>query len=192
MRIERVRLLDVPFTPWKNAAGHSRELCTWPRGAGIDAFACRIAVATIAQDNPFSVFPGVLRQIMLLAGAGVRLRGGVSHDLVEPLTPFVFDGGLAVHAQVIAGATQEFNLLVRRGKADADLSVWREAAQGTLSRHGLLMAWDGDWRINLPGAAHEPLSHGSVLIWHDASPGNVLRAEPRAAGEGALIVVRVQ
>ena len=54
-------------------------------------------------------------------------------------------------------------------------------AQGTLSRHGLLMAWDGDWRINLPGAAHEPLSHGNVLIWHDASPGNVLRAEPRAA-----------
>ena len=59
-------LASTPPVPWKNGGGSTRELACWPPGAGMDSFAWRVSVATIARPGPFSAFPGVDRQIMLL------------------------------------------------------------------------------------------------------------------------------
>ena len=67
-------LAATPSVPWKNGGGSTRELACWPPGAGMDSFAWRVSVATIARPGPFSAFPGVDRQIMLLEGDGVRLQ----------------------------------------------------------------------------------------------------------------------
>ena len=95
---------QLPVTPWKNGGGSTRELACWPPSAGagadMDNFGWRVSVATIAVPGPFSAFPGVDRQIMLLQGDGVHLRGqGWQHTLGERWQPFTFSGDEPVDVQ---------------------------------------------------------------------------------------------
>lgn len=58
-------LATTPLWPGKRRRQHARA-GVLPPGAGMDSFAWRVSVATIARPGPFSAFPGVDRQIMLL------------------------------------------------------------------------------------------------------------------------------
>lgn len=117
-------LADVPPSPWKNGGGVTRELVAWPNAQD---WVWRLSVAEVQSNGPFSRFDGVQRWFAVLAGAGVRLRvaGTATHPAVHTLTqssePFCFDGAAAVDCQLIDGATQDFNLMVRQGQAQARL-----------------------------------------------------------------------
>jgi environmental stress-induced protein Ves len=106
-----VRLGDVQPVPWRNGGGVTRELLAWP---GAVDWRVRMSVAEVAQDGPFSRFHGVQRWFAVLAGAGVRLRlAGGGHELTVMSPPFEFDGGMDTDCTLIAGATQDFNLMLR-------------------------------------------------------------------------------
>ena len=57
-------------TPWKNGGGVTTELAMSPPGAGLDNFDWRVSLASIAEDGPFSQFPGVDRTLVMVAGDG--------------------------------------------------------------------------------------------------------------------------
>ena len=79
-----------------------------------------MSVATVAANGPFSRFEGVQRWFAVLGGAGVRLDvDGSQHSLTGSSAPFCFDGGSATQCELLAGATQDFNLMVRRRRASA-------------------------------------------------------------------------
>ena len=81
--------------PWKNGAGLTRELAISPADASVDDFDWRISVAAIERDAPFSAFPGVDRCIVLLRGAGMRLRsvdGAIDRRLTQAYAPHRFSG----------------------------------------------------------------------------------------------------
>src|SRR3546814_16047971 len=62
------RLIDLaalPLQPWKNGSGVTSELAIDPPGATAENFRWRISLARIAQDGPFSAFPGITRWITL-------------------------------------------------------------------------------------------------------------------------------
>ena len=106
-----VRLDAVPATPWRNGGGVTRELLAWP---GADDWRIRMSVADVARDGPFSRFDGVRRWFAVLEGAGVRLGlDGVTHELTQHSAPFEFDGGAQTHCELVAGRTQDFNLMLR-------------------------------------------------------------------------------
>ncbi len=106
-----VRLGEVAATPWRNGGGVTRELLAWPEGAH---WKVRMSVAEVAQDGPVSRVPGVERWFAVLAGAGVRLRlEGATHALATGSAPFRFDGGAATDCALVAGPTQDFNLMLR-------------------------------------------------------------------------------
>ncbi len=48
----------------------------YPAGAALDEFLWRVSIADVERDGPFSRFPGIDRTIVLLEGAGMRLRSG--------------------------------------------------------------------------------------------------------------------
>ena len=62
---------EVTPQPWRNGAGRTRELLTWPAGA--QPWQLRISLAEISRDGPFSLYPGIERWISVIEGAGVRL-----------------------------------------------------------------------------------------------------------------------
>jgi environmental stress-induced protein Ves len=191
--IERFDLNDVPAVPWKNGGGTTREIVCLPAGAGFDDFAWRASVATIAADGPFSVFPGVDRSITLLCGGGVHLRaldGDLDHRLDGPCEPFAFDGGRPVHAALLDGESQDFNVMTRRGRCRAEVRGLRtQAALGPLAS-GLLHAATGEWEVDGPEAYAGTLRGGQGLWWHDAPPAT-LRVSPRTR-DAALLVVDIR
>jgi environmental stress-induced protein Ves len=111
MNWQIVRFDEVAAAPWKNGGGVTRELLAWPDAAD---WRVRISVADVAQDGPFSRFDGVQRWFAVLEGAGVRLNvDGRAQDLTRESQPFAFDGVAATDCSLLAGATRDFNLMLR-------------------------------------------------------------------------------
>ena len=149
MSWHRFALAELPATPWKNGGGTTREVAAWPPGASVQDFDWRISVATIAADGPFSAFAGIDRVITLLAGDGVLLQGaGWSHALDEALAPFAFAGDEPVQATLLGGASEDFNVMTRRGRCQAQVRVVRTAQPIAMDAGtaGLLLAAQGDWQ----------------------------------------------
>lgn len=107
-----VRLADVTATPWRNGGGTTRELAAAPAG---EAWIWRMSVAEVAQGGPFSRFDGIDRWFAVLEGAGVELDiAGHKQRLAAGDGPLFFDGAASTDCRLIDGATQDFNLMVRR------------------------------------------------------------------------------
>ncbi|WP_369820961.1 HutD family protein [Pseudorhodoferax sp. Leaf274] len=176
--MQRFDVDALAATPWKNGGGSTREIASWPPGAGFDGFDWRVSVASIAASGPFSRFAGVDRIITLLGGDGVRLQGeGIDHHLATPLAPFAFSGDARIDCTLLGGASSDFNVMTRRGRLRAELRVLRGAAGLAAAPHGLLLAWRGGWR-----AGGQPLAQGQGLWWADAAtPWAVATDDPDAA-----------
>ncbi len=114
-----VPLAEVAPSRWRNGGGVTRELLAWPDSAD---WVWRMSVAEVAASGPFSHFDGVRRWFAVLGGAGVRLTiDGHSHELTDSSAPLCFDGASAVHCQLLDGATQDFNLMLRSDRASAQM-----------------------------------------------------------------------
>jgi uncharacterized protein len=115
-------------TRWKNDGGATREIAAYPLGSGFDDFTWRVSIADVETDGPFSRFEGIDRTIVLLDGAGMSLtfNDASEHVLKQAFVPFEFVGEAQVSARLINGATQDFNLMIRRTVARGKLTVMRE------------------------------------------------------------------
>lgn len=175
--LQRFAVADLPATPWKNGGGTTQEIACWPPGAGLDGFDWRVSIATIAAGGPFSTFPGIARTIMLLDGAGVRLRSrdaSIDQRLDQPLAPFDFPGEAALDCELLGGASSDFNVMVRRDRLGAEVRVVRQDAAFAPAPHGLLLALHGDWTLKLRGDAEEDsqsirLARAEGVWWSGAS-----------------------
>jgi uncharacterized protein len=101
-------------TRWKNGGGWTREVIRSP--AQNDQWSWRLSIAEIEKDGPFSEFPGVDRELILLSGEGMHLHfaDGDSHTLLPPHGALRFAGEQALNAELIDGPTQDFNVMWRR------------------------------------------------------------------------------
>jgi len=106
---------------WKNGLGWTREILRWPQDG--DSWDWRLSIAEVDKDCPFSVFPGIERELVLLAGAGMRLHfnDGETVELTPPHDRHRFAGERALRAELIAGPTQDFNLMWRPDRVDTTL-----------------------------------------------------------------------
>lgn len=177
MTVQFFDLAAIQATPWKNGGGSTRELVCWPPNSGMDGFGWRVSVATIAAPGPFSAFAGVDRQIMLLEGDGVRLRGnGWEHALGERWQPFAFSGDEPVDCAMLGGTSTDFNLMLRRGAWSGHVQALRQAPpaasaglcmvlQGQWQGSRLLEPGQGFWWMQGQGEPIAPVNNESVLAW---------------------------
>jgi environmental stress-induced protein Ves len=117
----RLRPGEYERTRWKNGGGWTTQIAREPPGSG--DFRWRVSIAEIEHDGPFSSFPGVDRDLVLLDGEGIELDIGAAPTrfLGERLAQLRFDGGEAVHCRLIDGATRDFNVMTLRGAVRADV-----------------------------------------------------------------------
>lgn len=121
-----VSLAAAAASPWRNGGGVTRELLAWPSSA---EWRVRISVADIERNGAFSAFPGIERWFAVLEGEGVVLQvEGVRRRLTTASDPLRFDGGASVFAELVDGATRDFNLMAPPGAAQL------QRVQGTLRR----------------------------------------------------------
>ena len=102
---------------WKNGLGWTREVLRWPEST--NDWDWRLSIAEVDKSGPFSSFPGVERELVLLHGEGMRLdfEDGESVELMPPHGRHRFAGERALQCELSSGPTQDFNLMLhRRGK----------------------------------------------------------------------------
>jgi len=105
---------------WKNGTGWTREIARMPDREDWD---WRLSIAEIEQDGPFSVFPGIERELVLIRGNGLRLRfeDGEIRELQPPHERIRFAGERVVRGELLEGPTHDFNLMWRRDMIAAEL-----------------------------------------------------------------------
>ncbi|MFI7006260.1 HutD family protein [Streptomyces sp. NPDC050145] len=112
--------------PWKNGGGITTEVLAHPQGAGTDDFVWRISVADVATSGPFSAFEGIDRVITVVEGPGMALTvDGTEHVVDTRYTPLAFSGDATTDCRLLDGPIVDFNVMVRRTDAKAEVSIER-------------------------------------------------------------------
>jgi uncharacterized protein len=162
-----------------------------PPGADATNFDWRFSVAEVERAAPFSVFPGIDRCIVLLAGAGLHLRsddGSLDHRLAVPGEPFQFSGDLPLLAEPIDGPSSDFNVMTRRGLWRSGVTAHSASTNLRSDEVALLLCVAGEWRTDLPVA--QKLGPQQGLLWREGPVA--IHIEPqRAAPEASLLFVRL-
>jgi uncharacterized protein len=105
---------DYRIMAWRNGRGQTTELL---REDGL-----RLSIATVTEDGPFSVFPGIARNLTVISGPGFRLLGDGIDLAAAPLTPVAFPGAVAVRATEVTAPSEDFNVMTPAGEPHPE--VW--------------------------------------------------------------------
>ena len=121
MRITLLPANEYQRVRWKNGQGWTREILRVP--ADQPDWDWRVSIAEVDQGGPFSVFDGCKRELVLLTGEGMRLNfdDGETVELLPPHGRHRFAGERGLSAELLAGPTQDFNLIWRRDRLNAEL-----------------------------------------------------------------------
>lgn len=179
--------VDYRRSRWANGAGWTREIHAEPAGEGWD---WRMSIAEVGTRASFSCFPGVDREIVLLAGEGMRLEfeDGEVVRLEPPFGRHRFAGERALVGDPVGGPTQDFNLMWRRDRIAADL--WRRPLVGAM----VVFAEPGQtWAIHVlaggarfaDGSGLPPLAMGDTALL--SAGGERLRHVLDGGGEALLM-----
>ncbi|WP_159282511.1 HutD/Ves family protein [Rahnella variigena] len=138
---------SLPVSPWRNGGGETREIISYPPGKS--DFDWRISIATIAQDGPFSAFPGIDRSITLLSGDGVYLQAlpDIDHALTVTGEPFSFSGDIVLSARLAGGVTTDFNVMTRRTVCAARVTASTETLRISHEKGGAMYVIRGEWQM---------------------------------------------
>ncbi|HEU4664593.1 MAG TPA: HutD family protein [Dokdonella sp.] len=119
MTLQRIPPSTYRRTRWKNDGGWTTEIAR----SGDDDFRWRISIAEIERDGPFSSFPGVERDLLLLEGNGIELDidDAPPRRLTQRFERVHFAGEARVDCRLIAGPTRDFNVMARRDTVHADV-----------------------------------------------------------------------
>lgn len=103
---------DYTRQPWKNRRGTTTELWRLERDGQL---LVRLSRAAVVEDGPFSLFPGIERNLTVLSGPGFRLTGGGIDLRCEPLVPVAFPGDVEVTAtETNDQQSDDFNVMTAR------------------------------------------------------------------------------
>lgn len=162
---------DYTRQPWKNGKGVTLELARAERDGAI---LWRLSMATVAEDGPFSLLPGIDRNLTVISGPGFRLTGdGIALDC-RPRAPVAFPGDVAVSASgTAAGPSDDFNVMTARSLPRPSVALLTEGqgalGGGLLALFALEPVTVGTRRLArhdliLTGDALPPLSGGAALL----------------------------
>ena len=172
---------------WRNQMGWTREIYRTPAEGDWD---WRLSIAEIEQDAAFSAFPGVDRELVLLAGNGVRLRfdDGEVQELHPPHSKWRFAGERALVGELIDGPTHDFNLMWRRDRVRAEL--WHRPLVGPMV---IFVEPGTTWAVHLIAGQAQfvddsdlpPLAAGDSAI---LQAGDTRLADVLDGGGGVLLI----
>lgn len=150
---------DFRVQPWANGRGETVELA---RKDGPGGMVWRISVATVAENGPFSRFPGIWRSLTVIAGPGFRISGDGVDLAATPLVPVEFSGDAAVAASGVAGVSRDFNVMVAGGGPGA---VAVHHGPGRLDGPGAVYALEPATVAGMAvPAGHLALADGSAAV----------------------------
>lgn len=144
---------DYTRQPWKNGRGTTTELWRYERSGQL---LVRLSRAAVVEDGPFSLFPGIERNLTVLFGPGFRLTGDGLDLRCDPLIPVAFPGDVAILASETAGQqSDDFNVMTARHLPRPEVTLAQNdslPAGGRLALYAL-----GPCRVNGASVARDDL-----------------------------------
>jgi uncharacterized protein len=164
---------DFRTQPWKNGRGTTTELWRLERDGQL---LVRLSRAAVVEDGPFSLFPGIERNLTVLSGPGFRLTGAGLDLRCDPLAPVAFSGDLPVAATETQGQrSDDFNVMTARSLPRPVVVV----ALNDLLHAGGMLALYALSRFRINGIQVE---QGELLLTTEAA---------RLKSDGPVIAVRL-
>jgi len=164
---------DYTSQPWKNGLGSTIELWRLEREGKL---LVRLSQAAVVEDGPFSIFPGIARNLTVISGPGFRLTGDGIDLLCKPLSPVAFPGDIAVTASETGGRpSDDFNVMTACDLPLPDVTLARNE---TLAAGGMLALF----------------ALGACMAnSHDLAPNDLVLTEGPVTltGDGQVIAVRL-
>lgn len=119
MRVQRFG--EHRAMPWANGKGTSYEIASDRDDE--DRWSWRVAIAPVVLDGPFSVMPGVDRELVVIEGNGMVLE--VDGESVECLPGRVirFSGDSTTFARLIDKPVVDLGLMTVRGSVTGSMIV---------------------------------------------------------------------
>ena len=102
---------DFRQMPWANGKGVTTELAREDRDGRI---MWRLSRASVVEDGPFSILPGVERNLTVLTGPGFNLTGQRISFEARPFEPVSFPGDVEVQASGVSAPSDDFNVMTDR------------------------------------------------------------------------------
>ncbi len=118
--IRHLTLADYVTMPWANGRGQTVQMLRLDAADG--SLLLRLSMASVVEDGPFSIFPGVERNLTVISGPGFDLGGDVALR-ADPMIPVAFPGDVAVEAVGVIGPSEDFNVMTSRGLRVPDVRV---------------------------------------------------------------------
>lgn len=110
---------DFTVMPWANGRGQTVEMWREDRDGTL---LWRLSRAAVVEDGPFSLFPGVDRNLTVISGPGFDLVGA-ARIAARLLQPVGFAGDVPMRAEGVSAPCEDFNVMVRRGAMRAEVAV---------------------------------------------------------------------
>ena len=119
MRIQRVD--EHSAMPWANGLGTSYEVASDRNVDGV--WTWRVAIAPVVLDGPFSVMPGVDRELVVIEGNGMVLNVDDESVKCMPGQVVRFSGDSVTIARLLDGPTVDLGLMTVRGSVTGSMLV---------------------------------------------------------------------
>lgn len=134
--IRHLTQTDYKTMPWANGKGVTVELARADRDGQM---LWRLSRASVVEDGDFSIFPGIERNLTVLTGPGFDLVGQGLHLPARPLVPVAFAGDVAIRAEGVTAASDDFNVMTARSLPRPEVAVVTGSAQ--IPQGGLLAVY---------------------------------------------------
>ena len=163
---------DLPRQRWQNNGGWTREIAR----SGGEVWDWRISVADVESDGPFSLFPGVGRELLILSGDGVALdfADGRRHHLTPQQPRLRFEGEAVIHSRLLGSAVRDFNLMWRRASTTAQLDEvqWQGTHSLSIAADQTLLLFVRQGEIRLPEHGICAAAYDS-LLWAEGAAHSI-------------------
>lgn len=153
---------DFRQMPWANGKGVTTELAREDRDGRM---LWRLSRASVVEDGPFSIFPGVERNLTVLTGPGFILTGqGISLE-ARAYNPVAFPGDVPVIASGVAAPSDDFNVMTDRSLPKPRVEVIAGPQLLDPDTGILAVYWPEDARLLLADEAVEVAELPAIAVW---------------------------
>jgi environmental stress-induced protein Ves len=153
---------DFRQMPWSNGKGITTELARADRDGRM---LWRLSRASVVEDGPFSIFPGIERNLTVVTGPGFDLTGEGISLRARPMAPVAFPGDVPMTALAVSAPSDDFNVMTDRALPRPRVEVVFHPR--IVRADGALMAvyWPEQARLVLTDEAEEIGEAPALAVW---------------------------
>lgn len=150
LKISLLKNQNYAMMPWKNGRGFTSEIAIFPTQSTLSEnnFSWRLSSAEVAENGPFSGFPGCDRYLAIIEGLGLKLQFENESKLIDQNSFIQFSGEEKVFSELINGKIKDLNLIVKKNIHDIQFSILNTSVNKLSKGTSIIFVMEGSVTVN--------------------------------------------